>query len=104
MGSRHKEASNAAPVHQARRESKIRYILDKVLSACCSDNLLTEEVLISQVCMFFSAGHRYVREILQDLYNTGLLFKDESNFLFDKKSWEAEITLRKIQGAKNATH
>ena len=104
MVSRHQEASNAAPVHQARRESKIRYILDKVLSACCSDNLLTEEVLISQVCMFFSAGHRYVREILQDLYNTGLLFKDESNFLFDKKSWEAEITLRKIQGAKNATH
>jgi len=74
--------------HQATRKHKIAWILARVSEACETGKALEQPELIAKACNFFGAGHRYVKEILQDLvYDKQIVI--DLGFVFTKQHFEA---------------
>lgn len=58
--------------HNSKRIDKANMILatcKKAFDSNMEDTGLNLEVMISEVCLVFGAGHRYVMEIIKDLVN-----------------------------------
>lgn len=52
------------------RIHRVNYILNLIEALEQNGKIWEEKILISDVCLKFGAGKRYIKEILQDLVNT----------------------------------
>lgn len=69
--------------HQLTRKYRIDVIKKTIEAAMRAGKIVDEKKLISECCLSFGNGNRYVKEYLRDLENTGFLIRK------DGKIWTA---------------
>lgn len=69
---------------QALRIEKANRILATVKSNSDKAQEVNEKILISNVCLEFGAGRRYIKEIIEDLIITGRITRTEKGLIYNE--------------------
>lgn len=82
--------------HQSTRMFRIKTMRESISAAMKAGANIDEKKFISECCLNFGAGRRYVLEYLHDLENTGFLVCADGK-IFTKESFDIENKLDKIE-------
>ena len=63
--------------HAEKRIKRVNKIKEAIIAAMDRDLMINEKKLISEFCIKNGAGHRYVKELIDDLENTGFIVRDK---------------------------
>jgi len=80
--------------NESKRMHRVSWLLGRVQSAAMNGYIWGEEKLISEACIEFGAGRRYIKEILKDLVNTKRIVI-EFGEVFSKQAYEAQKIIDK---------
>ena len=69
---------------QGLRQKKASMILATIKKATDELKEIDEKFLISQVCLEFGAGRRYVKEIIEDLINVGKVLRTDKGLVYNE--------------------
>lgn len=87
--------------HAEKRKHRVAWLMSRIKEGNSDGNCWREDILISEACLQFGAGKRYIKELLTDLVNTKQIVLDLGE-VYTKDRFALEKARENIKGVKDA--
>lgn len=85
--------------HAEKRKHRVAWLMARISAGNSEGNCWREDLLVSEACLEFGAGKRYIKELLTDLANTKQIVLDLGE-VYTKDRFNLEKARENVKGKK----